>query len=161
MIGRNAAVMTTSTAVYPLLGGAVTNATDWGGLFAVYLLAAGTAILAALRLPARATPGATTHQPHEVRRALRRPGRLRALAAAAIAFALIFGLGLTLLPLHLQAGFGLDATMRGALLTVPAGTAAVVALGAGRLQRFSKRILLSTAAMLFGSDWPPPRRSRS
>lgn len=148
MIGRNAAVMTTSTAVFPLLGGAVTNATDWRGLFAVYLLAAGTAVLAGLRLP-RATPDVTTHQLNHVRTALRHPGRLRALTAAAITFALIFGSVLTLLPLHLQAGFGLDPTMRGVLVAVPAGTAALVALGAGRLQRFSKRVLLSTAAALF------------
>lgn len=147
MMGRNAAVMATSTAVFPLIGGAVTDAVGWQGLFAVYLLAAGTAALTAVRLPAKAT---TTTQPlDDLRAALRHPGVVRALVAAGLTFTLIFGLLLTVLPLHMQAAYGLGPTARGVLLAAPAGVAALVALGAGKLQRFTKQALLSTAAVLF------------
>lgn len=149
MIGRNAAVMTVSTAVFPLVGGAVTDTVGWRGLFAVYLLAAGTAALAAVQLPSSGAQGRAPHPLHDLRTALCRPGVVRALGAAGVTFALIFGLVLTLLPLHLQAAFGLGPTMRGVLLAAPAGTSAVVALSAGRLQYFSKRALLSTAAVFF------------
>lgn len=149
MLGRNAAVMTASTALFPLVGGAVTDAVGWRGLFAVYLLAAVSAALAAVRLPAGTAPGVPSHQLDEVRTALRRPGVARALVAAGVAFTLIFGLVLTLLPLHLQAAFGVGPTMRGLLLALPAATSALVALGTGGLQRFGKRALLSAAAALF------------
>lgn len=149
MLGRNAAVMTASTAAFPLVGGALTDAAGWRALFAVYLLAVGTGAMAVVRLPARAASPPTARPFHELRLALRYPGVIRALGAAAIAFTLIFGLVLTLLPLHLQAEFGLGPTTRGVLLAAPAGTSALVALGAGRLQRFAKSALLSTAAVLF------------
>lgn len=149
MLGRNAAVMTVSTAVFPLLGGAVTDAAGAAALFGVYLLAAGTAVLVVVHLPAATAPASAAGQLGALRAALRGPGVVRALVAAGVAFALIFGLVLTVLPLHLQAAFALSPTMRGLVLAAPAVASAGVALGAGRLQRFPKRALLSTAAVLF------------
>lgn len=152
MIGRNAAVLTTCLALFPLLGGTLTDVAGWRAPFLVYPAGVLTAILVARRLPpsgpARVDLGA---QLRGLAPALRQPGMARALAAGGVTFALIFGLLLTVLPVHLEQAFGLRASSRGLLLGLPAVTNTVMALSAGHLQRFTKRLLLSTAAVVLAA----------
>lgn len=150
MIGRNAAVLTICLAVFPFLGGTLTDVAGWRAPFLVYPLAVVTAVVVARGLPR----GGGTHvdigeQLRNLGPALRRPGVFSALAAAAVTFALIFGLLLTVLPVYLEQAFGVSPTARGLLLGLPALANTGLALSAERLQRFSKQALLSTAAGLF------------
>lgn len=150
VIGRNSAVLTACITLLPMLGGALTDLGGWRAPFLVYPLGLLTAGLVSRRLP-RSTPRVVDvrEQLRDLRPALRQPGVARALAAGAIAFALSFGLLLTVMPLYLEQGFGASPTLRGLALGLPAVANTVVALSAGRLQRFSKRVLLTTAAGLY------------
>lgn len=149
MIGRNSAVLTTCLAVFPLVGGTLTDLGGWRAPFLLYPLALVTAVAVLANLPRSVTRDVHVGQQlRDLGPALRRPGVGRALGSAAITFALIFGLLLTVLPVHLEQAFGVTPTGRGLLLGLPALANTAVALNAGRLQRFSKRVLLTTAAAL-------------
>lgn len=150
MIGRNAAVLTVCLALFPLLGGALTDFVGWRGPFLVYPVALVTAAVVARGLPrGGGTDVDIGEQVRNLGPALRQPGVLGALGAALVTFALIFGILLTVLPIYLEQGFGVSPTVRGLLLGMPALANTALALSAGRLQRFSKRALLSTASGLF------------
>lgn len=150
MIGRNAAVLTIGLAVFPLLGGVLTDVFGWRAAFLVYPLALITAGAVAWGLPAG--DGIDLDIGQQIRNlgpALRLPGVARALGAGLVSFALIFGVLLTVLPVHLEQAFGVSPTGRGLLFGAAAVANTVFALSAGRLQRFSKRALLSAATGLF------------
>ncbi len=151
MIGRNSAVLTVGLAVFPLLGGALSDLGGWRAPFLVYPLALVTAAGVARSLPrgggAEVDVG---EQLRALRPALRQPGVVRALAAGLLTFALIFGVLLTVLPVHLEQVYGVSPSIRGMLFGLAAAANGGLALSAGRLQRFAKRALLSTAAAAFG-----------
>lgn len=149
MIGRNAAVLTLCLSVFPALGGVLTDLGGWRAPFALYPLALVTAGLMAWRLP-RSEPLEVGLREQLGRAApvLRQPQVLAAIAAGVIVFALIFGLLLTVLPLYLEAAFGLSAGVRGLLLGLPALSNTAVQLSLGRLQRFTKRQQLSAGALV-------------
>lgn len=150
VIGRNAAVLTVGLAVFPLLGGALTDLGGWRAPFLVYPLALVTAAAVARGLSRGG--GAQVDVGEQLRQlgpALRLPGVARALGAGLVTFALIFGLLLTVLPVHLDQAFGVSPTARGVLFGLAALANTGLALSAGRLQRFSKRALLSAGAALF------------
>lgn len=152
VIGRNSAVLTVCLTLFPLLGGVLTDLAGWRAPFLVYPLGVVTAALVARRLPRPAAQGLPVmDQLRDLRPALRQPGVLRAIAAGALVFALIFGLLLTVLPIHLEQAFGASAAIRGVVLGLPAIANTAVALSAGRLQRFTKRALLATAAVLLAA----------
>ncbi|HVM00148.1 MAG TPA: MFS transporter [Egibacteraceae bacterium] len=152
MIGRNSAVLTTCLALGPLLGGGLTDLAGWRAPFLVYPVGLVTAALVARHLP-RSQPRDVDvgQQLRDLPPALREPGVARALAAGAVTFAVIFGLMLTVLPLHLERVFGLGPTARGLLLGAPAIANTAVALATGRLQRFAKRALLAAAAVVMAA----------
>lgn len=151
MIGRNAAVLTTSLAVLPTLGGWLTEVGGWRAPFLLYPLALVTALLLGRYLP-RVPPlqVAFRRQLTLALPLLRTTTVLGTLSAAMITFALIFGLLLTVLPLHLEQAFGIDATVRGLILGLPALTNTSAALMLGRLRaRFGRRSLLGAALVCF------------
>lgn len=151
MIGRNSAVLTIGLAAFPLLGGALSDLGGWRAPFLVYPLALVTAGAVARGLPRGG--GAEVHigeQLRALRPALGQPGVVRALAAGMLTFALIFGVLLTVLPVHLEQVHGVSPSIRGLVFGLAAAANGGLALSAGRLQRFSKRALLSTAAAVFG-----------
>jgi MFS transporter, ACDE family, multidrug resistance protein len=150
VLGRNSAVLTGCLAVLPVAGGALTDVGGWRAPFGVYLIGLATAWLVARRLP-RSTP-----RDVEVRDLvrgtvplLRTPAVAGTLGLGFVTFALIFGLLLTVLPLHLAATFGVGPSLRGVLLGVPAIANTVVALSVGRFQRFGQRQQLGAASLLF------------
>lgn len=153
MIGRNSAVLTAGIALLPLMGGALTELVGWQGPFLVYPLGLLTAGVVTRGLP-RSAPRAVDigDQLRALLPALRQPGVGRALAAGAVTFAVIFGLLLTVLPIHLQQAFQASPSTRGLVLGLPALANAAAALSAGRLQRFPKRRLLATAAVAFAAS---------
>lgn len=152
MIGRNSAVLTVGLAVFPFLGGALSDLGGWRAPFLVYPLALVTAVTVGRGLPRGGGAEVDVReQLRELLPALRLPGVARALAAGLLTFALIFGALLTVLPVHLEQAYGVSPSIRGLLFGLAAAANAGLALSAGRLQRFSKRALLSTAAGVFGA----------
>lgn len=136
LVGRNAATLTISLAVFPAVGGLLTELGGWRLSFAPYPLALVTALLVW-----RLLPDIDLHpQPHlraqlgDAARVLRRPLLALATLAAFGVFFLIFGLYLTVLPVLLEDRFGLSAGARGLVLSAPALSSTVAALTVGRLR---------------------------
>lgn len=151
LIGRNAAVLTVSLAVFPPLGGVLTDLAGFRAPFALYPLALLTAAWVWRGLPVVDTGVSTMGD--QLRGAwpfLRSRVVLGGLSAGVVLFMLIFGLVLTVLPLYLEQRFGLSATERGVVLALPAITSTAGALLIGRVQaRVGRRRLLTGSAALF------------
>jgi MFS transporter, ACDE family, multidrug resistance protein len=121
-IGRNSVVLTVGLAVFPVLGGLLTALGGWRLAFAPYVLAFGVAVLA-VRTLADERPASHLswgEQARHSRAYLRDPRVLVMMASGYVAFLLVFGLGITTLPLHLDRVFDLGPSARGLLLGVPA-----------------------------------------
>lgn len=148
VMGRNAAVLTVAIVVAPPVGGALAAFGGWRLAFVPY--AAGLLAAAAAW---RWTPS-TTRADGSVARSLR--SAAAAVSASrgwavrgALAFLLVFGLVLTVLPAHLAA-VGVGPAARGMLLALPALPSAAVALGLGRLTaQFGPAVLLRAGFALW------------
>lgn len=152
MIGRNVAVLAACLALFPLVGGALTDLASWRAPFLVYPLGLVTAVLVARNLPRGAVRGDTVgEQLRELGPALRQTSIVGALGAGMVTFALIFGLLLTVMPLHLEQAFGLSATARGLVLGLPALPHTVIALRMGWLSRFARHRQMLVASGLFAA----------
>lgn len=150
LVGRNAATLTISLAVFPAVGGLLTELGGWRLSFAPYPLALVTALLVW-----RLLPDIDLHpQPHlraqlgDAARVLRRPLLALATVAAFGVFFLIFGLYLTVLPVLLEDRFGLSAGARGLVLSAPALSSTLAALTVGRLRAAfgGRRLVLAGSA---------------
>lgn len=153
LIGRNAAVLTVCLTTFPVLGGAL-GELAWQWVFTPYWLALGTAAVLWRRLPDdHATgEGRIRDQFRRVLPGLGSPSLIALVAGGLLAFALIFGLLLTVLPLYLAQAFGLGSGARGLILAVPAVPNTATALALGRLRtRFNRRSLLLSGAGLFAT----------
>jgi MFS transporter, ACDE family, multidrug resistance protein len=152
LVGQNAAVLTLSLAVFPPLGGLLTELGGWRLSFAPYWVGLVTAALILRRLdPARPAGGVTLRtQLGGARAAVRHRDVLGSISIGFVIFMLIFGLFLTALPLHLEREFGLTAGLRGLVIAAPALTSTIAALRLGRLRaRFGAVSLLTAASGLF------------
>jgi MFS family permease len=151
-IGRNAAVLTVSLAVFPGLGGLLVELGGWRLPFALFPLSLVTAVLISRRL-GEVDLGPPTPVSQQVRTAVaivRRPLVRGAIASGFVIFVLIFGLFLTVLPVHLDEEFGLSAGLRGLVLAAPAVTSTLAAANLSRLRRrFGRRQLVLGASGLF------------
>jgi MFS transporter, ACDE family, multidrug resistance protein len=151
-VGQNAAVLTTSLAVFPPLGGLLTEIGGWRLSFAPYGIGLATALLIWRRLsPAR--PAVTTTVGAQLRATgavARTPVVVGTVAIGSVIFMLIFGLFLTVLPLHLERSFGLGPGARGLVIATPALTSTISALRLGWLRaRVGAVGLLLGASVLF------------
>lgn len=134
MMTRNAAVLTGSLAVFPVIGGAVSDLAGWRAVYALYALA----VLPLLGIPRVVRP-VTTLQKVPLARELRDTGRLLGVRrigwstlAGTVMLAFIFGWNVTLLPLHAEEVLGLSAGVRGAFVGAGAAVATITALIFGR-----------------------------
>ncbi len=151
MIGRNAAALTAGIAVMPALGGVLTSLGGWRTAFVPYWAALFT-VAAVMRWLPRARPVPTSFRdqfnatvPH-----IRQPAVLGTLATGFVVFVLLFGLYLTVLPIHLDQAFGVGPAGRGVFLGLPSIASTVVALSLGRLRgRFAARGLVRTGLFVF------------
>lgn len=157
LIGRNSAVLTTGLALLPLLSGGVTEVFDWRVTFGLYTLAlplaaVGWRVIVPMETAREDTIGSQLRGAVE---AVRHPVNLASIVGGTLVFIAIFGLFLTVLPLHLEERFGLNAAERGAVLSVPAITSTLVAFNLGRLRAFMPaRRLLTIAGVLFVVAFP-------
>ncbi len=150
ILGRNAAVLTSSLAVLPAAGGALTDLAGWRAPFVVYLVGLPAAWFVWRRLPPSIPRDVAIRD--QIRGAvpmLRTPAVIGTLGLGFVTFALIFGLLLTALPIHLAEGFGIGPSLRGVFLGLPALANTAVALSIGRFQRFTFRQQLGAAAAMF------------
>lgn len=134
-IGRNAAVLTVGLGVLPVAGGLLAQVGTWRLSFAPYSLAFVVALAAARVLPpdrpAEVPP--LREQLSGARPYLSDPRNLAMTTVGFLAFLLVFGLGLTVLPLDLDRRFGVGSATRGLLLGLPALSSVVVSLRIGPL----------------------------
>lgn len=136
LIGRNSAVLTVGLAAMPLLSGASTEAFGWRATFGLYTLALGTAAAAWILLdPNRPkSPPLVREQFGDALTALRDPVLRASILAGSLVFIAIFGLFLTVLPVHLDEVFGLGAGARGLVISIPAITASLASFNLGRIR---------------------------
>ena len=137
LIGRNAAVLTLALALAPSIGGVIADLAHWR--VALLLYGVGVPAAAAVwRLLPEDRPETSVQVRDQLRDAgvaLREPVVLATLGSGVLVFVLIFGGFLTAFPLHLEQEFGLGAAARGALISVPAFSASVVAFNLGHIRR--------------------------
>lgn len=152
LIGRNSAVLTVGLAALPLLSGVVTELTSWRVTFGLFTVALATGVAAWLILePGRpATRLRVSDQIRDAVDVVRQPVLLATLATGLVVFMLIFGLFLTVVPVHLADEFGLGAGARGVVLALPALTSTIAALNLGRISvRVGMRsLVIGTASAL-------------
>jgi ACDE family multidrug resistance protein len=145
LIGRNSAILTAGLALIPPLSGAITDMAGWRAAFAIYTVSLATAVAAWVMLGDRrpANPSDVKAQIVGSVAVLRRPMIQAAIVIGALVFMVIFGLFLTVLPVHLDEVFGLGAGQRGLVIATPALMATLASLNLGRL-----RSLLTARAMV-------------
>ncbi len=152
LVGQNAAVLTVSLAVFPPIGGLLTELGGWRLSFVPYAIGLATAVLIWRRLdPARPDGGATLRaQLGGARAAARHRDVIGSISIGFVIFLLIFGLFLTALPVHLERQFGLSAGARGLVIAAPALTSTISALRLGRVRaRHGAVAVLAGASVLF------------
>ncbi|MCC5953147.1 MAG: MFS transporter [Acidimicrobiia bacterium] len=151
-IGWNAAVLTVSVAVFPVLGGGLAELGGWRWSFFPYAFSVVAAVAVALTVPNRTRQTVTLRS--QLGRAvtvLRQPAVAGAIVYGGLLFVLIFGLFLTALPLLLADRFDMGPGQRGLVLASPALGSTTAALLLGRLRRaLGARRLLVAGAVLFG-----------
>lgn len=150
MFGYNSAILTVSLTVLPFVGGVLTDLGSWRYSFAPYPLALVTAWVVWRRLE-RGVIDRSVSVADQLRAAagvVRNPAVLAPVFLAFAAFVFVFGLFLTVLPVHLENEFGMSASERGLVVAVPAIGATIGALVLGRLR--SRRSARTVAAASFG-----------
>lgn len=157
MFGYNSAVLTVSLTVLPWIGGVLTDLGSWRWSFAPYPLALVTAAVVWRRLERGSVDRSVTvgGQLRAAAGVVRNPAVLAPVALAFTAFVFVFGLFLTVLPVHLEREFGLPASQRGLVVAVPAIGATLGALLLGRLRAVtSARTLAAASFGLFALAYP-------
>lgn len=154
LIGRNSAMLTVGLAFFPLLSGVVAEIGNWRLALTPYGLALVTAVAAWRVLgsgaAARTAPVTIREQLGGLGDAVRQPAIVAVLVSGFVTFALIFGVFLATLPLHLEREFAVGAAGRGLFLSIPALTASLVAFNLQRITSLiGRRVALITAAALF------------
>lgn len=152
LVGRNAAVLTASLALFPPLAGVLSDLGGWRIAFLPYGIGLVTAVLIWRRLP-EFRPGGDdkfSEQLAEARKVIATPVILATLATGFVLFVCIFGLFLTTMPVHLEDEFGLSASARGLIIAVPAIPSTLMALNLATVRRrLGLRRLVVFAAVMF------------
>ncbi len=150
-IGRNSAVLTVCIAVFPAIGGFLTDLGGWRAPFGVYPVALATVWFVLRHLPP--TPSSDVRVSDQLREALvvlRTPALLVTIGTGIVLFILIFGLLLTVMPIYIEERFGLGAGSRGLIMGLPAVAATSAALSLGRIrERMAMRWIVVVASVLF------------
>jgi MFS family permease len=153
LIGRNSAVLTIGLAAMPVLSGVVTQAASWRVTFGIYTVALGTAAAAWAVLDGRRPERSpqVREQFGEALVVLKRPVLRASILSAFLVFVAIFGLFLTVLPLHLADVFGMEAGARGLLISLPAISATLAAFNLGRMRTLTSArtvVIFSASALV-------------
>ena len=137
LIGQNAAAITISVAIYPVAGGGITDLIGWRWNFLAFLLPLIVAFFISRKLDDH-QPGLDVSVREQISGAfkvVRKPAIATNLVIGTIVFMSIFGLLLSLLPVHLDREYGLTPTERGLIASTPAILAALAALTVARVRK--------------------------
>jgi MFS family permease len=136
MVGRNAAVLTTGLAGLPLLSGWVTEGFGWRVTFGIYTVALLMAAVTWMVLDGwrREDPPTVREQIGGVGDVVRQPEVFVLLTSGFLVFMMIFGLFLTVFPVHLAEQFGMKAGARGVMIAIPAIGSTLMAFNLGRIR---------------------------
>ncbi len=151
LIGRNTAVLTVGLAAMPLLSGLVTDLAGWRfafGIYTVALFTAGVAWWTLDRGKPVESPRRVLEQVKDAAYVLRRPLLMASIGAGFLVFVVIFGLFLTVLPVHLDEVFGMEAGARGLFIALPAITSTLAAFNLARIASWmSARMIVILSAL--------------
>ena len=151
MIGRNSAALLSSIVVLPPIGGLLAEQWGWRATFTVYWVALATAVAVVLGVPR--SPRSEVRITDQLRATapyIRSREVLGPVTVAFLAFTMIFGLFLTVMPVYLDDRFGVSAGWRGLVLALPAVTSTLGSLWVARLaSRFGLRRTLALACSLW------------
>ena len=153
LIGQNAAAITISVAIYPVLGGAITDLIGWRWTFLAFLAPLVVAFFVSKNLEDH-RPGLDVSVKDQISGALSevvKPAIATNLVIVMVLFMAIFGLFQSLLPVHLEREFGLLPTGRGLVASAPAIVAASSALAVARVRkRVQGGIIIYVSLFIWG-----------
>ena len=153
LIGQNAAAITISVAVYPLVGGVITDLIGWRWTFLAFLAPLVVAFFVSRNLEDH-QPGLDVSVRGQISGALSevvKPAIATNLVIVMILFMAIFGLFQSLLPVHLEREIGLLPTGRGLVAAAPAIVAASSALAVARVRkRLQGGIIIYVSLLIWG-----------
>ena len=151
-IGANSGVLTVALAAFPVVSGAIASVAGWRWALAPLSFGVVSAWFAWRALPPGRPEGQVSfrHQLAGARLALTDRTISTSVIAAAVSFAVIFGVFLAALPTHLDDEFGLDAWARGLVFGLPAVTSSLAAFNLGRIRR---RVGANTVAIVAAAAW--------
>ncbi len=153
LIGQNAAAITISVAIYPVVGGGITDLIGWRWNFLAFFLPLVVAFFISRKLEDH-QPGLEVSVREQISGAfaeVRKPAIATNLVIGTIVFMSIFGLMLSLLPVHLDREYGLSPTERGLIASTPAILAAFAALTVARVRkRVQGGIIIYASLLIWG-----------
>ena len=153
LIGQNAAAITISVAIYPVAGGGITDLIGWRWNFLTFFLPLIVAFFISRKLEDH-QPGLKVSVREQISGAfaeVRKPAIATNLVIGTIVFMSIFGLLLSLLPVHLDREYGLSPTERGLIASTPAILAALAALTVARVRkRVQGGIIIYASLLIWG-----------
>ena len=153
LIGQNAAAITISVAIYPVVGGGITDLIGWRWNFLAFFLPLVVAFFISRKLEDH-QPGLEVSVREQISGAfaeVRKPAIATNLVIGTIVFMSIFGLLLSLLPVHLDREYGLSPTERGLIASTPAILAALAALTVARVRkRVQGGIIIYASLLIWG-----------
>ena len=153
LIGQNAAAITISVAIYPVVGGGITDLIGWRWNFLAFFLPLVVAFFISRKLEDH-QPGLEVSVREQISGAfaeVRKPAIATNLVIGTIVFMSIFGLMLSLLPVHLDREYGLSPTERGLIASTPAILAALAALTVARVRkRVQGGIIIYASLLIWG-----------
>lgn len=151
LVGRNASVLTAGLVLSPSLSGAIAELSSWRWSLAIASVGLMVGFLGLQVLPVH-RPGASITVREQLRataKVIREPAILTTLGTGFLLFVVIFGVFLTVFPVHLENEFGLGPGARGLVLSTPALGSTLVAFNLGRIRnRYSLRTVLVTSSVL-------------
>lgn len=151
-IGKNSGVLTAALAVFPIVSGLITDGFGWRWALAPCGLGIVTAGVAWAMLDSVRPDSTPTvrEQLGGAGQALRNRAVLGTLIGGGLAFAVIFGVFLAVLPNHLESEFGLSAGWRGVVIGLPAITSS---LSAFNLEWIRRRIAIGPLLIVSAGLW--------
>ena len=151
LIGRNSAILTICLALIPSFSGVLAQAASWRWAlafsgFALPVAAIGYRVLPAVEDRSTRTLG---DQLRDTMVSLKQPVVVAVMLSTFLLFVVIFGVFLTVLPVHLEEEFGLGPAARGLVLSTPAFGSTFAAFNLRRARdRFSIRTILASSGLL-------------
>ncbi len=156
LLGQNSAVITGFLAIFPFLGGVTTDLFGWRWNFAYYGMAllVGVAVVRYLDDPWVGRPVPVGRQFRMAMAEVAIPVNAVTIALGSLTFFVMFGVFLTLIPIHLDEVFGLGPTERGLVAAVPAVTSMATSLTVAWFRtRLSVGFMVATGLGVFAATF--------